>query len=320
MIKLYQRVTLVNLVNHKGHELPVKEAFERGMINAQAADPTIASAAQYVYFDFHTECKNMRFDRVSILIDRLAPTIQDMGWYHSIGGSQVISRQSGVVRSNCMDCLDRTNVMQAALGRWVLDKQLRAAGILSHKEGVEDHPEFMNTFRNGQLEFIPSHRRSSHETVNTRDYLTESAVWADHGDTVSRAYAGTAALKSDYTRTGQRSREGALQDGYKSIMRYIKNNFFDGDRQVFLQSFAHFGAGLTRAVGCIWYPNWCLGCQERRHSAFDRYTTIGHAISKFRHPEACCMAMSWSHHTDAVCTGFRYDNDCRCYDPSPYIW
>ncbi|EIW69316.1 hypothetical protein TREMEDRAFT_73814 [Tremella mesenterica DSM 1558] len=56
-------------------------------------------------------------------------------------------------------------------------------------------------------------------------------VWADHGDTVSRAYAGTGALKSDYTRTGQRSREGMIQDGYNSIMRYVRNNFFDGDRQ-----------------------------------------------------------------------------------------
>lgn len=49
---------------------------------------------------------------------------------------------------------------------------------------------------------------------------------------MSTAYAGTGALKSDYTRTGKRSREGMLQDGYNSVMRYIKNNFFDGDRQV----------------------------------------------------------------------------------------
>lgn len=48
-----------------------------------------------------------------------------------------------------MDCLDRTNVTQAALGKWALDRQLRDAGVLSHKETVEDHPEFMNIFRNG---------------------------------------------------------------------------------------------------------------------------------------------------------------------------
>ena len=49
---------------------------------------------------------------------------------------------------------------------------------------------------------------------------------------MSCAYAGTGALKSDYTRTGKRSREGMVQDGINSVMRYVKNNFFDGDRQV----------------------------------------------------------------------------------------
>jgi hypothetical protein len=59
-----------------------------------------------------------------------------------------------------------------------------------------------------------------------------STVWADHGDTVSRAYSGTGALKADYTRTGKRTKEGALHDGYKSVVRYVTNNFLDGDRQV----------------------------------------------------------------------------------------
>lgn len=235
MIKIYQRVTLVNLVNHKGHELPVKDAFELGMANVSASDPAIASAAQYVYFDFHTECKGMRFDRVSVLIDRLLPSLQDMGWYHAIGDTQVVTKQTGVMRSNCMDCLDRTNVMQSALGKWALERQLRASGVLSYKESVEDHPEFMSIFRNGE-----SARRSwkkGTKVLRSRWLLswlmlTYLVVWADHGDTVSRAYAGTGALKSDFTRTGKRSRQGALQDGYNGLVRYIRNNFFDGDRQV----------------------------------------------------------------------------------------
>lgn len=46
------------------------------------------------------------------------------------------------------------------------------------------------------------------------------------------AYTGTGALKTDFTRTGKRSQMGLLEDGYKSVMRYLKNNFFDGARQV----------------------------------------------------------------------------------------
>lgn len=48
---------------------------------------------------------------------------------------------------------------------------------------------------------------------------------------MSRAYSGTGALKTDYTRTGKRSKEGALQDGVNSVVRYVKNNFLDGPRQ-----------------------------------------------------------------------------------------
>lgn len=56
-------------------------------------------------------------------------------------------------------------------------------------------------------------------------------MWADNADVVSKAYSGTGALKTDYTRTGKRTNEGLLQDGINSIMRYVKNNFLDGPRQ-----------------------------------------------------------------------------------------
>jgi len=161
LVDVYERVTLVNLVNHKGHELPVKEAFERTIANVTQADPALASRANYVYWDFHTECKKMRFDRISLLIDRLSPSLNTERWFHSVtppinshgapgGEANVLSRQTGVVRSNCMDCLDRTNVSQSALGKWALSKQLQEVGVLSVKETVEDHPEFMSIIRNGK--------------------------------------------------------------------------------------------------------------------------------------------------------------------------
>ena len=56
-------------------------------------------------------------------------------------------------------------------------------------------------------------------------------VWADHADAISKAYSGTGALKTDFTRTGKRTKKGALDDLYKSVVRYLKNNFFDGARQ-----------------------------------------------------------------------------------------
>jgi len=103
-----------------------------------------------------------------------------------------------------MDCLDRTNVVQSALAKHVLNRILRQTDVLGYKESIDDHPHFLHIFRN---------------------------VWADNADTVSRAYSGTGALKTDYTRSGIRTKEGALQDGINSAVRYIKNNFLDGPRQ-----------------------------------------------------------------------------------------
>ena len=57
-------------------------------------------------------------------------------------------------------------------------------------------------------------------------------VWADHADAIAKAYGGSGALKSDFTRTNKRTQKGVMEDGYKSVTRYLKNNFFDGARQV----------------------------------------------------------------------------------------
>ncbi|KDE05665.1 hypothetical protein MVLG_04036 [Microbotryum lychnidis-dioicae p1A1 Lamole] len=200
-IDLYGDQYLVNLVNQKGYEKPVKEAYER------AIETMGNNRVHYTYFDFHHECKGLRFDRVSVLIDSLDEQLHKQAYFHhdkTSSPSRPQSTQTSVVRTNCMDCLDRTNVVQSALAKWVLNNQLRSIGVLSPKESIEEHKPFLKLFRN---------------------------VWADNANAISRAYSGTGALKTDYTRTGKRSKEGALQDGVNSLVRYIKNNFLDGPRQ-----------------------------------------------------------------------------------------
>ncbi|WFD05287.1 Phosphoinositide phosphatase sac1 [Malassezia vespertilionis] len=199
-VAIYGKNYLVNLVNQKGYEKPVKEAYERAV--SQLGNPLV----QYDYFDFHHECKGMRFDRVSILLEQLQREGLSSTDYFSLDLNSVprLQLQKSVVRTNCMDCLDRTNVVQSAIARWVLNAQLHSAGILAPSDSIDNYPQFLHFYRN---------------------------VWADHADVVSKAYSGTGALKTDYTRTGKRSIEGALQDGINSLTRYVKNNFFDGKRQ-----------------------------------------------------------------------------------------
>lgn len=43
---------------------------------------------------------------------------------------KVVTNQEGVFRSNCMDCLDRTNVIQSLLARRSLQAQLQVQILL----------------------------------------------------------------------------------------------------------------------------------------------------------------------------------------------
>ena len=45
-----------------------------------------------------------------------------------------IVEQVGVLRTNCIDCLDRTNVAQFALGLVALGQQFQALGVTEHAD------------------------------------------------------------------------------------------------------------------------------------------------------------------------------------------
>ena len=72
-------------------------------------------------------------------------------------------------------------------------------------------------------------------------------AWADNANACAKQYAGTGALKTDFTRTGKRTQLGLIMDGWNSLIRYYKNNFSDGFRQVSLFS----DANLWLFGGCI---------------------------------------------------------------------
>ena len=246
-IQLYGENYMVNLVNQKGREMRVKDAYEQ-LVKLLQSNPTEYSEADrktrekfnviepedqrswydhlhYVYFDFHNETKGLKWHRAQLLLDQLADGLTAGGYFHGIdrpsGGVDIRRKQTAVVRTNCMDCLDRTNVVQSMLGRWTLTRMLMDLGVLRPGETAQDDQTFEHLFRN---------------------------VWADNADVVSKTYSGTGALKTDFTRTGNRTRAGMLQDLSNSCTRYVRNNFADGPRQdafdLFLGNYSPDTAGI----------------------------------------------------------------------------
>ncbi|KAF7506380.1 hypothetical protein GJ744_011846 [Endocarpon pusillum] len=256
-ITLYGENYLVNLVNHKGREERVKKAYEQ-MVRTLISSPSETSESDrfsnekttsistreqhqrmdrlhYIYFDFHNETKGLKWHRAQLLLDQLSDGLVKGSYFRglempgdSTGALEVRSQQTAVVRTNCMDCLDRTNVVQSMLGRWILTRQLIDSGILQPGQSCSDDPAFEDLFRN---------------------------MWADNADVVSNSYSGTGALKTDFTRTGNRTRAGMVQDFRNSATRYVKNNFLDGPRQDAFDLFLGAYLPPTSVVGSSVYAD-----------------------------------------------------------------
>lgn len=181
---------------------------------------------EYTWFDFHEECKKMKYENLSKLLktSSVAQALNQFDFFHAVldksacfdnlrhdlanlEGVEVASVQKGVFRVNCIDCLDRTNVVQTVFGRNILHKMLNKLSICENPSGEPFegfNPVFEERFKN---------------------------MWADHGDYLSMAYSGTGALKSDFVRKGKRSMKGNIQDGINSCKRFFINNFNDGHNQ-----------------------------------------------------------------------------------------
>lgn len=99
---------------------------------------------RYEAFDFHAECRHMRWDRLNILMDRLSHDQEQMGYFLLSRDGSLLSVQEGVFRTNCIDCLDRTNVVQSMLAKRALVDALNKLGILRR---IEEHPSFEKLFK-----------------------------------------------------------------------------------------------------------------------------------------------------------------------------
>ncbi|XAR58045.1 Phosphatidylinositol-3,4-bisphosphate 4-phosphatase [Bertholletia excelsa] len=196
--KKYGKVLAVDLVNKHGGEGCLSEKFAGTMQHFSSDD------IRYLHFDFHHICGHVHFERLSILYDQIEDFLVKNRYLLLSGKGEKVEEQLGVMRTNCIDCLDRTNVTQSMIGRKMLELQLKRIGVFDAQESISTHANLDKNFK---------------------------ILWANHGDDISIQYSGTPALKGDFVRYGQRTVQGILQDGYNALMRYYLNNFCDGTKQ-----------------------------------------------------------------------------------------
>jgi len=190
LAKRYGGLQIVNLVEKHGVEATIGTQYEKNIerLNEGGADVT------FEWFDFHSVCRGMKFENVSFLLEILGKKLEDFGSTILVG-DRIEARQGGVLRTNCMDCLDRTNVCQSSFAKHMLDLQLKEQGFDMTAQKDQENAWF-------------------------------NTLWADNGDAISKQYASTGAMKGDYTRTRKRNYRGALTDAGLSLTRLFNGYVF----------------------------------------------------------------------------------------------
>ncbi|NWW01652.1 SYNJ1 protein, partial [Oreocharis arfaki] len=185
---LYGKQIIVNLLGAKEGEHMLSKAFQSHMkASEHSAD------IKMVNFDYHQMVKGGKAEKLQSVLKPQVQKFLECGFFH-FDGKEVKRSQSGTVRTNCLDCLDRTNSVQAFFGLEMLTKQLEVLGLAEKPQLVT---RFQEVFR---------------------------SMWSVNGDSVSKIYAGTGALEG-------KAKAGKLKDGARSVTRTIQNNFFDSSKQ-----------------------------------------------------------------------------------------
>lgn len=158
---------------------------------------------EYYSFDMSKHSKK-NLDVIGPLQEIAKSSIEKTGFFHN-GVSVASTRlQKGVVRTNCIDCLDRTNAAQFIICKEALSHQLQSLGFITRSTDLDYESDLINI-------------------------LTE--IFHDHGDTIAVQYGGSNLVNTmdSYRRINQWSSH--TRDILNSIKRIYSNSFMDLIRQ-----------------------------------------------------------------------------------------
>lgn len=144
----------------------------------------------HIVFDYHQECRGGNTKNLSKLKSKVDTCLKAFSLFYA-KDDEVISDQRGTLRTNCLDCLDRTNCVQTFFGVQILMKQLE---LFALNDKLQIVSRFEEVFRQ---------------------------MWVNNGNEVSKIYAGTGAIQGG----------SKLMDGARSAARTIQNNLLDNSKQ-----------------------------------------------------------------------------------------
>lgn len=199
-----------------GEEISLDEFDLKGAVVGDSGTST-PSTIEPIHSSMYTEARELAV--------RL---VRECGWMWR--GGSVEKNQKGIIRTNCVDCLDRTSIFQYIVGLHALSEQLIALGVLDHPL----RPSWVHD---------TSARRSPEITSNQTLLPLIEEIFETCSDQLSYQYAGTATHKkyaadAMHGQSGTaKAKRGFLNEIFISLGRHYSSSFTDTDKQNALNLF-----------------------------------------------------------------------------------
>ncbi|KAF7683607.1 Phosphatidylinositide phosphatase SAC1 [Astathelohania contejeani] len=209
----YKNVYYMNLVQSVGYDAPICSRFTKALIK---------NNYRHGYCDYNGNKVYLSQQKQKDMVEKLKPFLNEFGIFYKKNG--VEEKQEGVIRTNCIDCLDRTNLVQFLIAQEVLLKQ-------TEKMNIKDN------IRLGQ-------------------HLRE--LWYNNGNAISMQYAGTPALKKHIILDSKQTIFGTINDLSNASQRYFINRFSDGGLQTGYDMFTGRCTDMVRIRSNTGYISYAL--------------------------------------------------------------
>jgi phosphatidylinositol-bisphosphatase len=169
MKKRYGRLVICNLlgtslIGSKEGEAMLSNEYQKHHEKSGHLD------VPHIVFDYHLECRGGNQINLSKLKERIDKCCKHFGLFYA-SGDEIVKEQYGVIRTNCIDCLDRTNSVQTFIGLDILHEQIKIIGLADKKQTLS---RFEEVFKQ---------------------------MWISNGNEVSKIYAGTGEFELIFTRS-----------------------------------------------------------------------------------------------------------------------
>ncbi|CEP20686.1 FIG4 [Cyberlindnera jadinii] len=198
-------VLILNLVKQKERtprESKLSKAFEQCITYLNEFLP-VSEKISYTAWDMSRANKSDGQDVIEFLEGYADETLKKTNFFHNGISLDSTKLQEGICRTNCIDCLDRTNAAQFVIGKRALGYQLHALGIIEEVY-IDYDSDVVNIF---------------------------TEMFHDHGDTIALQYGGSHLVNTMETYRKINQWSSHSRDMIESIKRFYSNSFIDAQRQ-----------------------------------------------------------------------------------------